>query len=75
MERERERLEARNREIDDTFLSLYNDKVKGILSESRFLKLTDVMEREQGEIRAKLDEMSAVMGQVTQQEGDIQSFM
>ena len=33
------------------------------------------MEREQGEIRAKLDELSAVLGQVTQQEGDIQSFM
>lgn len=38
VERERERLEALNREIDDTFLSLYNDKVKGILSEFRFLK-------------------------------------
>ena len=30
---ERERLKARNREIDDMFLNLYTDKAKGILSE------------------------------------------
>lgn len=35
-----ERLEARNREIDDMFLSLYTDKAKGKLSEQRFMKLT-----------------------------------
>lgn len=33
------------------------------------------MEREQGEIRAKLDELSTAMSLVTRQEGDIQSFM
>ena len=46
MEKERERLEARNREIDDMFLNLYTDKAKGILSEQRFVKLTAAMERE-----------------------------
>ena len=40
MEKERERLEAGNREIDDMFLNLYTDKAKGILSEQRFVKLT-----------------------------------
>ena len=49
MEKERERLEARNREIDDMFLNLYTDKAKGILSEQRFVKLTAAMEREQEE--------------------------
>ena len=49
MEKERERLEARNREIDDMFLNLYTDKAKGILSEQRFVKLTATME--QGRVR------------------------
>ena len=40
MEKERERLEARNQEIDEMFLNLYSDKAKGILSEQRFVKLT-----------------------------------
>ena len=35
MQKERERLEARNREIDDMFLSLYTDKIKGVISEQR----------------------------------------
>ena len=37
----------RNQEIDDTFISLYADKAKGILTEKRFLRLTDAMEKEQ----------------------------
>lgn len=49
MQEERERLEARNREIDDMFLSLYTDKAKGVLSEQRFMKLTAAMEQEQEE--------------------------
>ena len=32
LHRERERLQSRNQEIDDMFLSLYTDKAKGILS-------------------------------------------
>lgn len=47
MQKERERLEARNQEIDDMFLSLYTYKAKGVLSEQRFMKLTTVMEQEQ----------------------------
>ncbi|WWR17544.1 recombinase family protein [Lachnospiraceae bacterium JLR.KK009] len=57
MEKERERLEARNREIDDMFLNLYTDKAKGILSEQRFVKLTAAMEREQEENQKQLKEL------------------
>ena len=46
MQKERERLEARNRQIDDMFLSLYTDKAKGVISEQRFVKLTAAMEQE-----------------------------
>ena len=58
MEKERERLEARNREIDDMFLNLYTDKAKGILSEQRFVKLTAAMEREQEENQKQLKELT-----------------
>lgn len=43
MQKERGRLEARNREIGEMFLNLYTDKAKGILSEQRFMKLTATM--------------------------------
>lgn len=43
---EYESLAQRNQEIDNTFISLYADKAKGILTEKRFLKLTDAMEKE-----------------------------
>ena len=49
MQKECERLEARNREIDEMFLNFYTDKAKGILSEQRFVKLTATMEQEQEE--------------------------
>lgn len=39
-QKERQRLENRNQEIDGMFLSLYTDKAKGILTEQRFIKLT-----------------------------------
>ena len=33
MQKERERLEARNREVDNMFLSIYTDKAKGVIFE------------------------------------------
>ena len=47
LKKEYESLAQRKQEIDDTFISLYADKAKGILTEKRFLKLTDAMEKEQ----------------------------
>ena len=45
--KEIDRLQSRNQEIDNMFLSLYTDKAKGILSEHRFMKLTAALEQEQ----------------------------
>ena len=61
MQKERERLEARNREIDDMFLSLYTDKAKGVLSEQRFMKLTTAMEQEQEENQCRLQELMRML--------------
>ena len=75
MEKERERLEARNREIDDMFLNLYTDKAKGILSEQRFVKLTAAMEREQEENQKQLKELTLFLRRSNEQESDVRTFI
>ena len=75
MEKERERLEARNREIDDMFLNLYTDKAKGILSEQRFVKLTAVMEREQEENQKQLKELALSLRRSNEHESDVRTFI
>lgn len=75
MEKERERLEARNREIDDIFLNLYTDKAKGILSEQRFVKLTAAMEREQEENQKQLKELTLSLRRSNEQESDVRTFI
>ena len=75
MEKERERLEARNWEIDDMFLNLYTDKAKGILSEQRFVKLTAAMEREQEENQKQLKELALSLRRSNEQESDVRTFI
>ncbi len=75
MEKERERLEARNREIDDMFLNLYTDKAKGILTEQRFLKLTATLEQEQEANRKRIQDLVLVMRRTDEQESDVRTFM
>lgn len=75
MEKERERLEVRNREIDDMFLNLYTDKAKGILSEQRFVKLTAAMEREQEENQKQLKELALSLRRSNEQENDVRTFI
>ena len=75
MEKERERLEARNREIDDMFLNLYTDKAKGILSEQRFVKLTAAMEREQEENQKQLKELTLSLRRSNEQGSDVRTFI
>ena len=75
IQKERERLEARNREIDDMFLSLYTDKAKGVLSEQRFLKLTAAMEQEQEENQSRLLELMRMLQQSDAQESEVRTFI
>ena len=69
------RLEARNREIDDMFLSLYTDKAKGVLSEQRFMKLTSTMEQEQEENQRRLQELLRMLQQSDAQESEVRTFI
>ena len=75
MQKERERLEARNREIDEMFLNLYTDKAKGILSEQRFIKLTATMEQEQEENQHRLQELLRMLQQSDAQESEVRTFI
>ena len=75
MQKERERLEARNREIDDMFLSLYTDKAKGVLSEQRFMKLTTAMEQEQEENQCRLQELMRMLQPSDAQESEVRTFI
>lgn len=49
LQREYVRLAERNQGIDGMFLNLYSDKAKGIITEQRFVKLTEGLEAEQKE--------------------------
>lgn len=73
MHKERKRLEARNREIDDMFLSLYTDKTKGVLSEQRFVKLTAAMEQEVN--HTHLQELTTMLHLSDEQESEIHIFI
>lgn len=75
MQKERERLEARNREIDEMFLNLCTDKTKGILSEQRFVKLTVTMEQEQEENQRRLQELLRMLQQSDAQESEVRTFI
>ncbi len=75
MQKERERLEGRNREIDDMFLSLYTDKAKGVISEQRFMKLTAAMEQEQEKNQRRLQELMRMIQQSDAQESEVCVFI
>ena len=75
MQRECERLEARNQEIDSMFMSLYTDKAKGILTEQRFLKLTATLEQEQEANRKRFHELMLVMRRTDEKERDVRTFV
>lgn len=68
-------LRGRNQKTDDTFISLYADKAKGILTEKRFLKLTDAMEKEQESNQNRMQEIAALISEEEHSEGDVQMFM
>ena len=75
LKKEYENLAQRNQEIDDTFISLYADKAKGILTEKRFLKLMDAMEKEQENNQSRMQEIATLISEEEHSEGDVQMFM
>ena len=63
--KERERLEARNRKIDDMFLGAHVlTRAKAAISEQRFYKLTAAMDQEQEENQRRLRELLQSLQQI-----------
>lgn len=75
LQKECDRLTARNQEIDDMFLSLYNDKARGVLTEQRFMKLTSALEQEQESNKKRLHDLGELMRQSDEQECDVRAFI
>ncbi len=57
-EKDRKQLEARNQEFNGMLLSLYTGKAKGILTEQRFVKLTEELEQEQESNQKRLHDLA-----------------
>ena len=51
-------LTERTQEIDRLFMSLYEDKAKGILTEQRFVMMTNQLEQEQSGGKARMQEIT-----------------
>lgn len=72
-QKERQRLERRNQEIDGMFLILYTDKTKGLLTEQRFMKLTAALEQEANQKR--LQNLMLMMCHSNEQESEARTFI
>lgn len=74
-QKECQRLESRNQEIDGMFLSLYTDKAKGILTEQRFMKLTATLEQEQEANQKRLHDLAMMQSRADAQESEVRTFI
>lgn len=75
MQKECGRLEARNKEIDGMFMSLYTDKAKGVLTEQRFLKLTATLEQEQEANQKRMQDLVLMMRNTDERKSDVRTFV
>lgn len=57
------------------FMSLYTDKAKGILTEQRFLRMTETLEREQANNKARMQEITNELRVADSAESDVRRFI
>ncbi len=75
LKKELDTLAERSKEIDALFMSLYEDKAKGILTEQRFVMMTDKLEREQTQGKARIQEIMDELGCADDRSRDVRSFI
>ena len=73
--KEQNALAKRNQEIDEMFMSLYTDKAKGILTEQRFLRMTETLEQEQTDNKARIQEISDELRTASSADSDVRRFI
>ena len=75
LKKEQNALAKRNQEIDEMFMSLYADKAKGILTEQRFLRMTETLEQEQADNKARMQEISDELRTASSADSDVRRFI
>ena len=67
--------EKRIRELNDRFDKLYEDRLDGIISDSKFKELSSRCEDEQIKIKARLSELNEQAGQQIENENNVSKFI
>ena len=75
LKKEQDALAKRNQEIDEMFMSLYADKAKGILTEQRFLRMTETLEQEQADNKARMQEITDELRIASSADSDVRRFI
>ena len=75
LKKEQDTLGKRNREIDDMFMSLYADKAKGILTEQRFLRMTETLEQEQADNKVRMQAITDELRIASSADSDVRRFI
>ena len=75
LKKEQAALAKRNQEIDDMFMSLYADKAKGILTEQRFLRMTETLEQEQADNKARMQAITDELRVASSADSDVRRFI
>jgi len=75
LKKEQDALAKRNQEIDELFMSLYADKARGILTEQRFLRMTETLEQEQADNKARMQAIADELRIASSADSDVRRFI
>ena len=75
LKKEQDALARRNQEIDEMFMSLYADKAKRILTEQRFLRMTETLEQEQTDNKARMQAITDELRIANSADSDVRRFI
>ena len=69
------RMEKRVKELDQMFIRLYEDNVKGRISDERFSMMSKAYEDEQTQLRTEMETLQQEIEAQTKNEVDLESFI
>ena len=75
LKKEQDALAKRNQEIDDMFMNLYADKARGILTEQRFLRMTETLEQEQADNKSRMQTITDELRIASNADSDVRRFI
>ena len=75
LKKEQDAIARRNQEIDEMFMSLYADKARGILTEQRFLRMTERLEQEQTDNKTRMQAITDELRIASSADSDVRRFI